>query len=333
MAAKGIRRQVWELAKYGIGVGGLSSVTGPIKEIMDLAYAAQLECPVASALMKEGLYELRPVIEECVVRTLKFERDLKFLDELLNGFGPVLLIKGGGLRFTLYPDPSLRQSVDIDILVTPSRWDEAANYLIRNGSFENKNLLAQKPLSIHFGYERVFTHPRMFYSLELHRYPTEPYRFRFPTAVAIGRALRLPPYKNLLVPNPVDSLLISVIHFAQRGFKQTLKHALDFHLLCNLHEDSCTKALQEAEELGFARLFNLTKTLVKGMEDDLPTLYKKITPEDSRVLLDLPFTATISGLLLAPFMWDSLVEFLRFFWVHSALRTLDRVLDRLDRLL
>ena len=74
--------------------------------------------------------ELRQVFLASVVRSLQMERQLGEIIEAFREQGvPVLVLRGPALAFSLYPDPAMRPSGDLDLLVMPEQVVQARGIL------------------------------------------------------------------------------------------------------------------------------------------------------------------------------------------------------------
>ncbi len=69
---------------------------------------------------EEVMAWLNRVYLYAAARTMRAGRQIQTVVDALEGAGiPSVLLKGPALARTVYPDPALRQSVDIDLLVRP----------------------------------------------------------------------------------------------------------------------------------------------------------------------------------------------------------------------
>ena len=310
-------RTVLKLALKGIGYPGIDvqDVDMDLTELFAFAKMAQVECPVASTLFINGLVPLKLQIEDCALRALKFERDLRLLDDMLKDFGPVVLLKGGAWRFTLYPDPSLRQSVDIDILVEPKRWKEAQKFLISRG-FKRES---PGDLRSRLNYEVTFRHPHLNYLIELHKGLTDSFRYKLPVNELFEEAYFFKGFENLKATPMKWNIIQSCVHFAQRGFKQPLKHLIDLMIMT---KDASAKedALEIAKAAGITRLvrFSYRLTEVALMED--PPLWYKIAYDGGPYVLNLPMETRVAVMAMSPILWDNGLDIWRFVSTYSAIR-------------
>ena len=308
---------VLRLALKGIGYPGVEvpEIDSDLTQLFAFAKLAQVECPVTSTLFINGLLPLRVQIEDCALRALKFERDLRLLDDILKDFGPVVLLKGGAWRFTLYPDPSLRQSVDIDILVEPKRWKEAQKFLISRG-FKRES---HSDLRSRLNYEVTFRHPQLNYLLELHRGLTDSFRYRIPVKELFEEAYSFKGFENLKATPMKWNIIQSCVHFAQRGFKQPLKHLID--LMIMMKDPSAKEdALEIAKSIGITRLvrFSYRLTEVALMKD--PPLWYKVAYDGGPQVLNLPMEARIAVMAMSPILWDKAFDIGRFVSIYSAIK-------------
>ncbi len=77
------------------------------------------------------LDSLKALLRANQIRNLSFQHDLadNILPVLEGKVSPVVVLKGGALAFTLYPNPALRPLGDLDILIRPDHLDLAEQSL------------------------------------------------------------------------------------------------------------------------------------------------------------------------------------------------------------
>lgn len=195
--------------------------------------------------------DLRATMYAGAARSVLLCRELLRLQEIFSHPSPIpiVLLKGGALAFTLYPDPALRPMADVDFLVPPERVSEAAARLRARGY--RGYSLAMTPglnrlLGLHVNLESSERFP---IHLEVHRTlgasgrdyhapdmawfwdQVEPFDLRLP----VSSAIPVPPGLSapLLTLMPTAHLLYLAAHLMLQhgGAKGRLLWLYDIHLL------------------------------------------------------------------------------------------------------
>ena len=115
---------------------------------------------------REIMEYLNRVFDEAAGRNLFAGRQIQAVTDALRDAGiPVILLKGHALARTLYPDPALRQSGDIDLLVQPRNIPASEEVLEKLGY-----VCAAKTFSLspHEHHHEIFFPPRKGMHIELH---------------------------------------------------------------------------------------------------------------------------------------------------------------------
>ncbi len=161
---------------------------------------------------------------------------------------PFAPIKGALFRYLLYPEPSMRPGVDIDILVPPGKMREAEKALFAAGFGDTQGWPEDRRVSERTTYEKAYVHPDMRISgciVEIHdgysremRYPVD-YRDVWQRTMRIddlapgenakGTAHPFGPEARTL--SPEDILVHLFIHNAKHLFLSSLLSFIDIRLI------------------------------------------------------------------------------------------------------
>ena len=163
---------------------------------------------------REGL-ERRAAADELRMRLLA-RRLAESLDVLEEAGLEAMVLKGGALAHTLYPDPGERPMADLDLLVRPERGEEARRALASAGWRRDEDRYPGESYRRHYHLPPLRDEGGSGAALEIHTgllLPGHPFalgpetlRRRARTASIRGRPLR--------VPDPVDHLVYLCLHFA-----------------------------------------------------------------------------------------------------------------------
>ncbi len=153
------------------------------------------------------------------------------LSELVSLFGSEgiepLVLKGAALAQTVYPNPALRHSDDIDILVRPEQFSGACDLLERCG-WESIDNIFDPTKKAHVAESfKHSDHRKRYLPLDLHRDLHSCLRFNSETEIPalFERALRVESSGvSFLTLHPVDALIHASLHF-------TLLHRGPFRLI------------------------------------------------------------------------------------------------------
>lgn len=165
----------------GLDLDGATSVSGPPleesqwRELVATMKAERLEGLLAAAVAKgvltttaEQTNAVREMARARARLDLMLERECLWVAEVLKSASVAYrMIKGPALAHLVYPDPSLRGFGDVDVLVDPSRWDDAVFAIEAAGS---KRLVAEirQGFDARFGKDATFASPRNC-QIDLHR--------------------------------------------------------------------------------------------------------------------------------------------------------------------
>lgn len=144
------------------------------------------------------------------------KRLVESLETLDDAGVETVVLKGGALANTLYPDPGERAMGDIDLLVAPDRAEEARRALTAAGWRRDEEGYPEAAYRRHYHLPPLRDEGGSGAALEIHTgllLPDHPFaldveavRRRAVTARVDGRPMR--------VPDPVDHLLYVCLHFA-----------------------------------------------------------------------------------------------------------------------
>ncbi len=144
------------------------------------------------------------------------KRLVESLDALEEAGIEAVVLKGGALAHTLYPDPGERSMSDLDLLVPPERAGAARRALTSAGWRQAEDRYPEENYRRHYHLPPLLDEGGSGVALEIHTgllLPGHPFalepgtvRGRARTASLDGRPLR--------VPHPVDHLVYLCLHFA-----------------------------------------------------------------------------------------------------------------------
>ena len=231
----------------------------------------------------EVFNRIRHAFLQCRAQALRIQKQLSEISDAFSEKGIDFLVwKGPALATTIYPDPALRPSGDIDILIRPADFDRARSLLEKLGyKSEEKWFEALKE----YGFSEDFIpkeHRKGYCSIDLH-WKIHPYagaKGNLDEERLFQRAVQVAPgprsFKTLC---PVDALIIAAIHMILRHPHECrLIWLLDITLLAEkLTVPDDWKELQELSvawgaRLALERVFYMSSlwtdlTLPKGFRD------------------------------------------------------------------
>ncbi len=215
------------------------------RNAVDALLAAALSSPPAAERMSATVREdLRRVVLRRHREWLELQKALTSALELLERARvPVIVLKGGALALSVYPDPPLRPMNDIDLLVPPDAVETAVAAL-RSGGFlvpDEETASFWKRAYFHLplrapgdGYVLVELHWGIAQADRHHPVTDELFRASLPLPEAAGSARRL---------GPEDMLVHLSLHHAYHYFEPRLIWIYDLALL---HADPPPAALAHA---------------------------------------------------------------------------------------
>jgi hypothetical protein len=153
----------------------------------------------------------------------RHRRALEVLGEalrLLEGLGPVLFKGLAAGRH--WPDPSLRDPGDIDMIVPPERHREAAERLLGAGWREMPTVHGglEEEVAARYGFARMLRHPRWPVAVDLHRWLvdwTEPFPLSGREIMATARPEALSAGVEPLVAEPARHWALLALHAVRHG--------------------------------------------------------------------------------------------------------------------
>lgn len=182
---------------------------------------------------------LHPLEQDLALRRLRQPRLERPLDEALTHLAAAgirtVVLKGPPLAARLYPDPSLRPSQDLDLMVAPADLDRAAAALETLGYQAEKGLLARYYRENH---HHIHLHRENTPPLELHFRATTGFGIIVPAADFLSRARPWPTPGGAVawVLAPEDEFLYLALHAARHLFV-ALVLLYDLKLFLLLHPD------------------------------------------------------------------------------------------------
>ena len=151
------------------------------------------------------------------------------------GVGPVVLLKGAVLALLVYPDPLLRSTNDLDLLIPRDQLAIAGDALVDALGYEAIDLFPGRPASRDAFHERLLARDlvggRVRQLVELHTGFAHDFRYPIDYPAVLRRALPFPeggPGACRL--DDEDQLLHLAVHMAREHFMGPLKQLLDMHL-------------------------------------------------------------------------------------------------------
>src|SRR3954453_19491108 len=156
-------------------------------------------------------------------------RDLRTLLAAFEASGiRVLIIKGTGLAYDIYPSPELRPRGDTDLLIAESDLDSVRRILFAGGY--TSPLTSGDTLAIR---QQSFTRGGHVYDVHWDVANSPVVRDALPREELLGRAIPVPRIApNALAPSHVDALLLACIHrVAHHHDVERLIWLYDIHLL------------------------------------------------------------------------------------------------------
>lgn len=191
---------------------------------------------------------------------------------------PVLLVKGAALALTVYPEPAARSMSDVDLLVRPAHRERVISALARSGLgrpepfrrahsqafFRETQLVARAGaaellLEIHTSLDKVVPRP-------------------IDEAGLFARAVPAPGLPGLLVPDPLDHLLLVILHAAGHHFDHPAAY-LDMELLLRSSVDQeALAARARAWALGTATFAALSALRELGSATVRPEILARLDP-------------------------------------------------------
>jgi len=297
-----------------------------LNDVRTFARTCGLQCLVAKALSVQGDKAAATEFEGCVTKSMFFQRDLMVIDEMLGKvpYSGAVLLKGGALKYQIYPDPALRPSVDIDLLVRPDDIYRVARRFMAKGFYIDDHAIVKRPVSGRMGYDIAMRHPELNMMIELHRGLTQQFRYAHPVDRIIMDAGPLPGLRNITAPSLPWQLVHGGIHMAQRGFKQGFKHLLDIYILkSRLNEDDMRKAIELAGICGAKKALKLSieaADIAFGhKKSPWSWLFSDIGPQ----VLKPAIHVVPAQILTGPLTTDSIAYFTRAMVIKGALLPLD----------
>jgi hypothetical protein len=281
----------------------------PWAAIADAARAARLE----PLLLKRRRAELPGhLLERLETQTRRVafaaviaERECRAIVAALShaGVQPVVLLKGAVLGHLVYPDPVLRSTNDLDLLVQSDQLALACDAATTIG-YQPTDLFPNRPASGVAYHERLLSREvvpgRVRQPIELHTGFAQPFRHRLAMQELLDRSLPFiaggAPAHRL---DDEDMLLHLAVHLAREQFLSPGKHLYDVHLWV-------TRGVRWPEVLGRAKRYHVETALFETLRlardvfrTDVPThVFDELGPWlPRRLWLEFWHTPTDAGLV------------------------------------
>jgi hypothetical protein len=190
--------------------------------------------------------------------------------EALSGI-PVLLLKGISYLGRIYDDPAARPMTDVDLLVSPSRREEALRRLQRKGYW-----LAGKARE-RSAWHHAASLKKSNASIDLHCYPMQRWRTQISPDELLQRAIPLPEGGRILEPRSELALHFAMI--ARTEFVNPLISFVDAARLSSLCQRSHVLAVarrwrvESAAKVGYALLDELRTGSISPESLAKPSLF------------------------------------------------------------
>lgn len=155
-------------------------------------------------------------------------------DIILKALGGAVLLKGSVLEWLVYPDPLLRSTNDLDLLVKRADEGRVHDAMLSLG-YEEVDLFPTRAVSRAAYHERLYgktlIEGRVRQPVEIHFGFAQSFRHAVPYDLAVDRSVAFPeggPGARRL--DDADQLLHLGLHLAREQFLGPLKNLLDVHL-------------------------------------------------------------------------------------------------------
>lgn len=172
----------------------------------------------------------RPARDAAIHAFLRWEQQTVRVAAVLDSAGipPGLLLKGGALRYQVYPEPWFRAAADLDILLPQESLEPAVAALVRGGAAVHVPV-PERGWSMRHGHHVTLWQDG--FHVELHRAVDQNDRpgLRY-HALAAGAGPISGVSAPLLAPNVSDQLLVAAAHALKHALNIPLKSLVDVHL-------------------------------------------------------------------------------------------------------
>ncbi|MBM4354470.1 MAG: nucleotidyltransferase family protein [Deltaproteobacteria bacterium] len=146
-----------------------------------------------------------------------------------GGVPPLLLLKGGALRYQVYPEPWLRAAADLDLLVPEGQLERAVQALVDNGA-EVHLPVVERRWSMRHGHHVTVRQDG--FHVELHRSVDQGDRpLLSHVALSDGAVPLSAVHGHLLLPRLSGQALVCAAHALKHGLNIPLKNLVDLHCL------------------------------------------------------------------------------------------------------
>ena len=303
-----------------------------VEELLDFSRSCGLHCLVAKALAEVGNEHAGEIFRECITQSMFFHRDLVMLDRILAelAYTGAVLLKGGSLKYQVYPDTALRPSVDIDLLVNPKEIYRVVKGFLTHGFQIDSEAILKRPVSGRLGYDIGIRHPDMNFMIEVHRGLSQQFRYSHPVDRLIMQAGPISGFANIRAPSLQWQMVHGAIHMAQRGFKQSFKHLLDIHILKKqVGEQGVKQAFDLAELCGARRALYLTikaaEIAFEYKQSPWNLLFSNTGPEVLNTNINVVLAQVLTGFITT----DSTSRFMRALLIKGSLLPLDLAFQKI----
>ena len=319
--------------------------------VADAARRGRLEAILAHRLgpsLPESLRERTDAQRRRVAfAALHLLREREQVLEALVPHCPVILLKGAVLGHLVYPDPTLRSTNDLDLLIPSAAMPKAVTALEALGYVET-NLFPSRPASRAAYHERLLSRElvpgRVRQPVELHTGFAQTFRHALDADSLFARSLpfapdglaRLSPHVRRL--GDVDQLIHLAVHLTREQFLSPSKHLYDVHLWLERGVDPVAlvaRATETRTKTALYETLRLSKLvfgtpLAEGLLEELAPpspvaawLAHWHTPTGHRLVRRPLSMRQAQALLMLPLL-DGAPDRVAALWNYGRLRVLDR---------
>lgn len=172
---------------------------------------------------------------------------------------PPLVIKGGALRYRLYPAPWYRPCQDLDLLVHPLAMRKAVELLERCGFVAEVSPGAPQELATAVNLDRQGIR------IEVHSSLFSRYRPDASHEALLPRSLPLAPYPGARSPDLTGHFLMGVLHLIRHGFLFKLKDVADLDRIVRRQEVEWEFVQQHLQSLGLSTALEWTLAILEQL--------------------------------------------------------------------
>lgn len=198
------------------------------------------ECQPPSIIMRELIDEIHNATANSMLMDLQLNKVFK---ALTDGEIPVILYKGQSLARSMYPDPAVRISQDVDLLIEPKNMSKAIIFMKRLGYLIPKKSL---PGALHYDADQQFYPPKKWmHHIEIHWSADHNYKFFYEGWLdnAFKHSLNVKTKNvSIITLNNIDHLSSLIFHHFIRHDSIRLDWIMDLsYLFKSLNNDEWDK--------------------------------------------------------------------------------------------